>query len=247
MKKFITKMAVASTIVLAACSGQMDESTTEDDISPETSMKSATTIVATVNNETITQGQVDERTALITQGQGQVPTDGVALNQLIDEMLVFQDAAAKGIAVTEEELDAQYDVVVQNAGGAELLKSQLSQLNISPAALRKDLETQILIQKYLESEVNVEDIEVTDAEVQKAYDDIAAVQEVPPMDDAIRAQIREQLVLQKKNERALAHVQSLRAAATIELSMNDDAADMMDTEEETMEEDAMMEGETGNE
>lgn len=230
MKKLLKSCAFASVFVLAACTAQTtdapEETTKDEDMKPKNA------VVATVNGEAITQAQLDERVALVTQGQGQAPDTAIILNQLIDEELVFQDAAAKNIEVSEEELDTQYNIVIQNSGGAEALKGQLSQLNLSPSALRKDLAVQLLIQKYLESEVNVDSVTVTNAEIQTAYDEIAAAQQnVPPLDDNVREQIRTQLNLQKRNELALEHVKNLRESADVEI-LSEEKEEMMMEEEE---------------
>ena len=222
MKFSFSKLLLTSTLLLAACNSGTDATVEPTD---ETSMKDDVKVVAMVNGEAITQTELDDRTGIIAQGQGQQPTSDVVVNQLIDEMLIFQDAAAKGIEVTEEEVDEQYNTIIQNAGGAAALKGQLANLNLSPSALRKDLRVQLLIQKYLESQIDLESIVVTDTEVQTAYDEIAAVQEVPPFDESIAEQIRAQLVQQKQNELALAHVQTLRSSADINLMGDEEQMD----------------------
>lgn len=246
MKFSFLKIVLASTIVLAACGDKADENTMDDGKMEETSMKSETLV--TVNGKAITQAHVDERASLIAQG-GQALSKEIVLNQLIEEYLVFQDAEAKDIFVTTEELDKEFSVVVKNAGGAELLKSQLSRLNLSPSALRKDLETQLLIQKYLESEVDTSGVTVTYEEIQTAYDEIAAEQEVPPLDETIRAQIREQIELQKKNQLTFDHVQTLRENSTIEFTDEEKAVidGESDSTELKMETDADVEVETETE
>lgn len=230
MKNFFYKLALTSGLLLAACNGQAtpDESPDagapdETSLNTETNVEADATVVATVNGEEVTRAELNERVAMIAQGQGQEPEEGAVLNQLIEEKLVYQDAEAKGIAVTEAEVNEQYQAVVENAGGSDELRSQLSQLGLTPSSLRKDLESQILVQKYLESEVNLEGIAVTDAEVEAAYNEAAATQEVPPLDEQISQQIRDQLTQQKQNERVAQHVQNLRANADIQTELDAEA------------------------
>lgn len=188
-------------------------------------------VVAVVNGEEIQRAELDTRFAqteqnLVAQGQGAQLQDETVraqletqiLDQLIAETLVAQQAEEENISVTAAEVDEQIQTLTTQAGSEEAFATQLTQAGLTEAELRANIQDQLLTQKYLESVIDLESVEVTDEEVQAAYDEIAASQEnVPALDDQIREQLRAQLLQQEQGALVAEHVAELRGEAEIEI------------------------------
>lgn len=188
-------------------------------------------VVATVNGEDITRGELNTRFTqaeqnLVAQGQGaQLEDEEVRsqletqiLDQLVAERLVAQQIAANNVTVTEAEVDTEIDGLITQLGGAAAFNTQLEEAGVTEAQVREDIATQLVTQKYLLSVIDTSTVSVTDTEVQAAYDQIAANQEdVPPLDDTVREQLRAQLAQQEQQALVNQHIAELRAEADVEV------------------------------
>lgn len=134
------------------------------------------------------------------------------IDQIIYQTLLTQDAANKGIEVTDEEFDEEYDFIKEeNSEGLELL---LEQFQMTEEAFKDELRHNILYQKYIEAEFD--DVEISKEDVQEVYDEIKEDSEnIPPLED-----IRENLELQLKDkqiqELVQKRIEALKEKATIE-------------------------------
>jgi uncharacterized protein with von Willebrand factor type A (vWA) domain len=205
----------------------------------------ATTVesVANVNGVEITQTDFDSQlaasiTALKNQGVDVSASTTVqairaqVLNDLINNELVNQGVKAAGIAATQQEVDAQFQAIINQLGGTDKLAEQLKQANLTEAKLKLNIAKQIAAQKFLLSNINASSTEVSDAEIKKFYDDAVKAQTeankklpkdqkpqpIPALKD-VKAQIQQQLVLQKQQTQAAAFVQALRAKAKVETTL----------------------------
>ena len=205
----------------------------------------ATTVetVAKVNGVDITKSEFDNQlaasiTALKNQGvDTSASTTVVAIrtqviNDLINNELVNQGVKAAGIAATQQEVDAQFQAIVSQLGGADKLAEQLKAAGLTEAKLKENIGKQIAAQKFLLANINASSTAVTDAEIKKFYDDAVKAQTeankklpkdqkpqpIPALKD-VKAQIQQQLVGQKQQAQAAAFVQALRAKAQIETTL----------------------------
>jgi FKBP-type peptidyl-prolyl cis-trans isomerase (trigger factor) len=187
-------------------------------------------IVATVNGEEITQAQFEKNRAQLSEqasGQGADPTvdpvkteiETQALDILINTALLRQAAAAAGIVVTPDQVNARYDEIVTSQGGAEQLAARMTELGITEESLRADIEGEILIQTHLTATLDPSTIDITDEEIKTFYDSVASgaptPSDVPPLAE-VREQIIQQLRVGKEQELVTAYIEKLRANATIE-------------------------------
>ena len=181
--------------------------------------------VATVNGEPITRRAYNNATAQLAsaaEAQGVTLTEAQihdqALNSLINNRLLVQEANASGATATEAEVTSEYDLVVGGAGGADAFNAQLATLNLTEAEVRTELAEQLAVNKYLLSAINSETaVTVTDEEVDAFYANItAAGGEVPALAD-IRSQIEEQIRFQKQQQLVAEVIEGLRANASIEI------------------------------
>ena len=137
------------------------------------SAQSGDYIVAVVNQELVTAGEVQQRLARIrdeaTRSRASLPP-GAALRQqvvdsLIDERVLVTNARDIGIKVDEAEVDrAVVNVAVQNQLSAAQLRDRLVKEGIVYAKFRETLRDQMMVERVREREV-VSRIRISDAEI----------------------------------------------------------------------------------
>ncbi len=141
------------------------------------------------------------------------------LSDMVSNELVNQGIKAAGIVATQAEVDAQYQALVTQLGGADKLKAEMDKAGLTDAKLRENITRQVAVQKYLLANINVASIAVTDAEIKKFYDDNSKGQTgVPPLKD-LSAQIKNQLTQQKQQILISAFIDTLKAKAQIETTL----------------------------
>lgn len=185
--------------------------------------------VAIVNGTTIDRATYDRS---VTQITGSYTAQGIdttsaevstsirdqALSALINRQLMVDAATNAGMTASDEEVEAEFQTAVTNMGGAENLNVALSDIGMNETDLRADLRKDVMINKYLDQKLNLQAIVVTDEEVQAAYDTAAETneQELPAFED-VKELIRNQLTLEQQQVLINAELETLRAAATIQV------------------------------
>ncbi|MCB9818826.1 SurA N-terminal domain-containing protein [Candidatus Nomurabacteria bacterium] len=194
-------------------------------------MEEADSAVARVNGEEISQSEYNRSVAQITgvyASQGADPTDpnviaavnDQALNTLINRMLMANAALSTGIAVSDSEVETEFQAAVTSLGGEEALATALSENGLSEETLRSEIRTDLLINKYLENKLEVSSITVTDEEIEAAYDTAINssenAEEIPELAD-VRDVISSQLLSEKQQVAINAELERLRQEASIEV------------------------------
>ena len=103
-------------------------------------------IVAVVNNEAITEGDVKE----LTGSKGDFSS---ALNYLVEETLLLQKARQEHLKIKEEIVDKELEGIKKRFPSEEDFYQQLQKENLTAHQLKKNLEKQLLIQKLIRREV----------------------------------------------------------------------------------------------
>lgn len=237
-------LAVAAVLTLSACGGG-DGSSAADDAPAATSSDSAQSeagaaipdVVAEVNGEEVTkdefvpiyEAQLEQAT---TQSQmtGEAPDEDAlkkaTLDDLVDTELLAQEAEARGIEVTDEDVDAELTSLAEQNGmttGEELLEA-IAQQGMDEETARAQVETQVLIEQLVEDENGP--FEPTEKELRAIYDDAKKQQaqgeqggqQIPPFAE-VREQIVEQARAQETGSVAGALVEDLREAAEITVNL----------------------------
>lgn len=141
-----------------------------------------------------------------------------ALTALINRQLMIGAATSAGLSASEEEIQAEYQVALDNVGGLDNLTTALSEIGMTEADLRADIANDVIINKYLDEKLGLNTLTISDADVQTAYD--AAVEsnteEVPPLGDVAEL-IRNQLLVEKQQELINTELERLRGEASIEI------------------------------
>ena len=129
MKLKYLLMFMAVSIFLAACSNEEGKK------------------VATVNDVDITQGQLNE--ALMKQYGVEV------LESLMTNEIIKQEAKAQKVEITEDEMDAEYQVYAEYYGGEEALLESLKTYNMTKDDILSDIKTYLLTVKLLQKEITL--------------------------------------------------------------------------------------------
>lgn len=135
---------------------------------------------ATVNGTVIPKQTLDREVRLFTdrlvrQGQ-QVPDIQVPilrneiLDSLIDQELLYQDSQKQHVQVDKKAVDEKYDEIKKRFKTEQEFKNAISKMEVTEAEIRSQLEKGLVIDELLKSKV-VKDIQVTEAEAKKYYDE----------------------------------------------------------------------------
>jgi hypothetical protein len=200
-----------------------------------TSTAATTTVsVATVNGVAISKAVYDAQVAsavatYASQGVNATSTENEAkiktqvLESLINNEVLVQNVAAAKVQVKPADIETEFQKVVTQSGGAEGLKTALTQNNLTEDQLKANIAKQLETQNYLLANIDIKTIKVTDAEIAKFYADYSKAQKdagqktVPALKD-LSTQIKQQLTANKEQELVNAFVATLRAKATVTIA-----------------------------
>lgn len=180
-------------------------------------------VVATVNGEKISLDDFEtqlEQTRQMSLQQGIELDEEELKTQVIDEMinrvLIEQEAEKEGITVTEEEVEEEINAIIENIGGREVFEQELSNLNLSEEELRENIEKEILMNKYLTTRTPQDEV-ATEEEMQAIYDEVSEGQDLPPFEE-LEEELRSEVIRRKQSEIIEGLIDSLREKADIDIS-----------------------------
>lgn len=185
-------------------------------------------VLASVNGASITESDVQERIAHAKTGleaQGLNLSDSEtskllrsqALEEIINEMIVLADAEAKGVTVTDTEVDAQYGQIRSRFETEEQFTEELNKNSFTAETLRDNVRRELIIQKYVAQIESASTLSVTDDEVNNFYSQLQGQSEnLPPLAE-LKAEIEAQLKNQKLAAAVQQVVQDLRSKANVEV------------------------------
>jgi len=128
-------------------------------------------VVASVNGEAITAGDVTKLRAKAYELYRISMSEEKALEQLIAQAVLYQEAEQQGYAPTMDEAEQELEARVASSGKTiEGLKAELAnKFSFSYEEYLQDFQTQLAINSYLNSTVQVP--EVTEEEAREWYKD----------------------------------------------------------------------------
>ena len=141
---------------------------------PPPPMPDVPDVVATVNGQPIAGSEFQETMQQVNQmvqmqgGQPLPPQE--VLDHLISMEVLGQLAAQAGVEVTEADVEAEIDNIRQQLPSPEMLEQFLQMQGMSMEELRSEMQTNLRNQQYMEQVTA--DLEVTDAEIQEAYEEL---------------------------------------------------------------------------
>jgi len=183
-------------------------------------------VVATVNGKDITGEQMSNnvlQTAATAQAQGVdisnaetlAQIESQSLTTLVNTELLLQAATEAGITASDEDVNAQISALETQLGGAEAMEAQMQASGVTIDALRADMDRQIVINSYIEQNVDLDSVVVTDAEVSALYESLIIGVENAPALVEVEAQIRQQIVSEKQQALIAELLENLRVGAEI--------------------------------
>jgi len=140
LKRQVAAFGIAVTVLLGGCSS------------------SSSTSVATVNGEKISQDELN--VALLSQYGSTV------LQTLITNKVVELEGEKEKIEVTEEEIQAELDEMIEMYGGEEYFESIMEANNIDESTFREDIRIFKLTTKLMEK-----DLEITEDEISTYFEE----------------------------------------------------------------------------
>lgn len=227
MRKFLLFVAILGLTFLIACGGseETEEKTTEEQTFEITAeeLVDQEDIVMYLNGEPVTGERynlvyLQMKVQLFQLGQDVSDLADIkekALDALTEQELLQQDADAKGIEVLEEDVEEELSLIKSESG--ETFEQYLEQYHFDEDSYKTMLAFAMLYEKYVEEQFP--NIEVSDEEVEEAYeelkkdhDDIAAL-------DEIKESLRTGLAKQKESEKMQERIDTLKEAADIETNI----------------------------
>jgi foldase protein PrsA len=186
------------------------------------------TTVANVNEGKVSRYDLDVSMAQISSGaalQGADITDPEiqaeiqtqALDMLVNTELLKQEAAARGVVVTEDEVTARYEQLKTDVGGEEVLAQRMAEFGINEKTLFRDINNELTIQALLQQVFEQNKVEVSEAEVKEFYDAAGGEAAGLPKLEEVKDQIVQQIKAGKEQEIVTSFVTELRSAASIEI------------------------------
>ncbi|SHH12436.1 SurA N-terminal domain-containing protein [Virgibacillus chiguensis] len=238
MKKWII-FAITITLVflLAACGGdneedktaeqdeQQEEGNTEEGgekpepvkITDKEKVDDGETVVS-VNGEEIKGDRYNpaylQLKTMNTQFNQDVNEDQLkkqTLDMLINQQLINQDAADKGIEVSNDDVQKEFDTIKKE--GEDRLSTALEQFQLNEDQFKNMLRDNLITSQYLDAEF---DIKVTDKEVEDYYKQMKEQnEEIGKLED-VKDQIKQTLKDEKTNEQLQKRVDKLKEDADVE-------------------------------
>lgn len=185
-------------------------------------------VVAVVNGEKIYQNMLDARVfqarlSLESNGadfdsqsaQEEIRAD--ALEMLVGQRLLLQDAAKKKFSASREDVKEEYQKMVDQFGGEEKLRERLLATRFTDKDLRQNLKEQIIFIRYVEAETR-EEAQVTNEEIETLYAAYKAqVVDAPELDDTIRRTVEKEIRDRKILQIIATRVAELKKGADIKI------------------------------
>lgn len=147
----------------------------------------------------------------ITQLREQILAD------MVNERLLIQYAREQGIVVDEQLVEREYQLILSQFESEEDLESQLVDNNTTVQELRGSIGEQLTIRELANQQVTQNNVEVSQEEIQQAYDDaVASGAEVPPLEE-VQEQIKDFISQQKVAQLMGALLERLRSEGSVEI------------------------------
>lgn len=119
-------------------------------------------VVAVVNGQSITREEFYNRLEELAGEQ--------VLDQIITEMLIAQAEQSRGVPVSDEEVQAELDRIIENIGSEEEFQEELSRYGITLERLLYEIRLDLILTKLSRQGVEISDEEIKEFfEANKAY------------------------------------------------------------------------------
>ena len=224
-----TKILIVAVLAIIATAGALMYLTQRNEspslLSDAQTSESTNDIVAVVNGENITRGELEIARTQVTAQQGidmsvfddaaKAQFDAQILESLISQRLIQQASAKASITIDDATVDTQMATIRSQFATEEEFAQALTAEGLSEEALKAQIKKDLTTQAYLEQELQLSTITVSEEEVNTTYTQVAVGEEVPPLEE-VYAQVENMLREQKTQERIATLLERLSAEAQIE-------------------------------
>ncbi|PIP55504.1 MAG: hypothetical protein COX06_02785 [Candidatus Zambryskibacteria bacterium CG22_combo_CG10-13_8_21_14_all_42_17] len=182
--------------------------------------------VAVVNGDEISRAEFEEAENQFAAQQG-TSTDSLdketreqiktnIIDSLISQKLLNQAVESSEIVIESEQIDAQMEIFRSQFENDEMFQEALRTQSLTEESLRSKVTIELTTEAYFNEKLNLSSVTVSEDEINTAYEEISATQEVPALEE-VREEVRQFVLGQKKRELIFAHIAELRSAADIEI------------------------------
>ncbi|HAM81577.1 MAG TPA: hypothetical protein DCO80_12300 [Ornithinibacillus sp.] len=226
MKKVIAILAIALLLLVAACGKEDKEENANKEVKPEEvtmdkdEVVDNNKVVVRINDKDITG---DLYNAVYLQGKLRAVQFGqdisekekmkeLALNEIIAQELIKQDANKQGITVSEEDIQKEYDDL--KSEDEKKFKEYLKQYKLTEKIVKEQILFTHILNQYVDKEIQID--EVTEEDAKEAYDKLKKeMDDIPKYEDA-ESTIKANLKQQREADALQVKVEELKETATIE-------------------------------
>lgn len=180
-------------------------------------------IVARVEGDIITLSEIRELGAFQQlAGRVSAPEQDALLRQLIEQWIVTNDAAAAGFPLpVGPDVDREIEALQKRAGTSEAFDARLAELKLTAKALRRLVEREIYLERYLDYKFRPT-VQIEPEAVERYYretliPELEARKESAPPFGNMREKIRELLLQQEISRRAMEWLEQTRAQVHVEV------------------------------
>ncbi|WP_085522761.1 SurA N-terminal domain-containing protein [Tuberibacillus sp. Marseille-P3662] len=180
--------------------------------------------VATVNGEKI-KGSEFNTVLQAVQQQSQKTGQKVdveqaknqAVQSLVGQELILQDAKAKGYEASEEDINNRIEKTKSQFESDEQFKKVMKQQGLTMEKYKNQLSEQLTVEQYTEKEIDTE--KVTDKEAKDYYDKYSKDAEDAPKYEKVKSQIKQGLQEQRKQKARAEIVKDLKKDGDVEVNI----------------------------
>jgi len=139
------------------------------------------------------------------------------LDDMINEILLVQYGKEQGMGATQEMIEKEYQQAVAQFPSEKEFQKQLTAQGTTPENVRYLISQQLILRQVADQQAAEHNVEVSEEEIQKAYDEaVASGAEVPAFEE-VKVQIEAFLRQQKVGQFVKTLIEQLRAKGTIEI------------------------------
>jgi|GEM_PF-6959168 len=183
--------------------------------------------VAIVNGTEITQAELTRTEEQLAQSQGtttaslsaeaKAELEDRALEALITQTLVRQAVESSGLTAAAADIEGQIAEIKKQFKTEAEYSAALLQENLTEEQLREQVGERMVTDAYLSANLDLDDITVTDAEIEAYYQESIKGSPVFPQLEEVKEQIRGMVLQQKQQAKFMEHVEKLKAEAEVEV------------------------------
>lgn len=185
-------------------------------------------LAASVNGEKITKSDLNSR---INQTKETLKARGIdltnekilteinkqTLDAMINEKVLLQNAKKEGIVASDDDVSAAYGKLVGQFKDKKEFKKELISRNLTEEGIKESIAKQMILNKYIEQNIDMKSIKATDQEINNLYKNYSANKKDAPNFENMRVQLEGEVKQQKLKAMILDMVERLKKDTDIKI------------------------------